>query len=122
MGTDTCPARAEREHRAHLTGGAARDVEECEQLVGRAALEALGDVVGDGERGALQLIAEGVPQPRRRTIDEIVDAIVEFRGGLPDREVLETLIGGHGVFGDEVSISGVSFGTGAKIRELESEI
>jgi len=61
-----------------------------------AALKALGNVVGDGERGTFELVAGRVTQPLRGAVDEIVNTVIESGGRLPDREILEALIGGHG--------------------------
>jgi len=44
--------------RAHLTSGASRDVNESEKLICRAPLKPFSDVVGNRERGAIQLILE----------------------------------------------------------------
>jgi hypothetical protein len=90
----------QREHRAHFAGGPARDVEEREQFVRRAALETFGDVVRDGQCGAFELVAEGMSQPRGRAVDEVVGPVVELGGRLPNGELFEAFVGRHRFFGD----------------------
>lgn len=47
----------ETEHGADFTSGASGDVQKCQKFIRRAALEAFGDVVGDGQGGSFQLVA-----------------------------------------------------------------
>jgi hypothetical protein len=77
-------ALEEAEHGADFTGGAARDVEEGEQFVGGAAFEAFGDVVGDGERCAVELVALGPGDAVLGVFDEVFATFREDDGFLPD--------------------------------------
>src|SRR5512135_3435521 len=88
-------AAEQREHGAGLTSGAASDIEKCEQLVGRAALEPFRDVVGDRQRGTFELISNARPQPWWGIVEEIVGPVVQVRGGLPHGQVFKSLVGGH---------------------------
>ena len=96
QGAERRAAFEEAEHGADFAGRAACDVEKGEQFVGGAALEAFRDVVGDGEGGAVELVAFGPGDEVFGGSDEILAAFGEDDGFLPDRELLEALIGGHG--------------------------
>lgn len=89
-------ALEEAEHRADFPGRATGDVEERQQLVGRPPLEPLGDVVGDGERRAVDLVALRPGDPVFCGQDKILAALGEADGLLPDGQVFESLVG-HGV-------------------------
>jgi hypothetical protein len=85
----------EAEHGADLPGGAAGDVEEGEEFVGGAALEAFGDVVRNGEGAAVELVALGEGDAILGFVQEILAAFGESDGFLPGGEVFEALVG-HG--------------------------
>jgi hypothetical protein len=74
------------EHGADFAGGAAGDIDEGQQLVGSAALEALRDVVGNGKRGALQLVAEGTGEHGGSGGVKVIHPVVELGGRAPDGE------------------------------------
>ena len=76
-------------------GGAAGDVEEHEAFWGGAAFVAFGDVVGDGECGAAELIEQVTGHAEGTVFGQHVDAGGEVDGGFPHGEIFETLIG-HG--------------------------
>ena len=91
------PPFKETKHGADLAGGAARYVEECEQLVCCAAFEALCDVVGNRERRAIKLVAFGPRDVIPCGLDEVLGTLCEPDRLLPDGQVFETLIRRHGV-------------------------
>ena len=84
------------DHGAHFAGGASGDSEEMEEFGGGVAFEALGDVVGDGEGGAVELVAVAGGEAFWVVLEEVEDAVVEGGGGLPGGEVFEAFVG-HGV-------------------------
>src|SRR5204863_2006251 len=82
-----------REHGPHFASRAPRNVDELEQFVRRAALEAFGDIVGDGQRGTVELVAKTAAGLKRFILQEVFGLLVKPGRLLPDREVFETLIG-----------------------------
>ncbi len=87
----------ETQYGAHLAGGAARDVEKAQELGGSAAFEALGNVVGDRERGAVELVAFGPGEAVAQGVEQIVALAGQPERVLPDGEIFEAVIGGHGL-------------------------
>jgi len=65
------------QHGAHFAAGTASDREEGKEFIGSRAFEAFGNVVGDGERCALELVAERWGEREIRFFEQIQDAIVE---------------------------------------------
>lgn len=84
------------EHGADFAGGAAGDVEEGEEFVGGASLEAFGDVVRDGERAAVELVALGEGDAVLGFKQEVFAALGEADGLVPNGQVFESLVG-HGL-------------------------
>jgi len=84
------------EHRADFAGGAARNIEERDQFIRCAALKSFGEVVGDGERGALELVTEGAGKTRRSQREKFVDMSIQVGGCLSDGEIFKALVRGHG--------------------------
>ena len=92
---------AEAELGAGFAGGAAGDVEEVEEVGGGSAFVAFGDVIGDGEGGAAELVGEVAGFAEGVIFGEGVDAEGEVLGGLPDGEVFEGLVGHEGTGSSE---------------------
>ena len=88
------PVLNHRHHGAHLAAGAPRNGQKGQQLIRGDALESLGDVVGDGQRGAVELVAEAGRQRDAGFFEQIENAVVEPRRLLPDGEFFKL-----GVFG-----------------------
>ena len=85
-------AIGEMEHGTDFTGGSAGDVQKGEEFGGGAAFKALGDIVGDREGGAAELVAE-VPGLGIESIAGVgVDLLREIEGGLPDGQVFEAVV------------------------------
>ena len=82
-------------HGAHLAAGAPGDGQEAEQLIVRRPLESLGDVVGNGERRAIQLVAKTSRQRHRRFFQQVQHAVVKPRGFLPYGQLLEFCVFRH---------------------------
>src|SRR5579864_1428654 len=55
----------------------------------RSALESLGNVVGNRNGGALELVAQAVLAPKGNGLRECVNLLSELDRRLPDRELLE---------------------------------
>lgn len=68
-------------------GGACGDEEEASEVGGGVARVAFGDVGGDGDGGAAELVAEGVAFFRGEFFGEVVDGHDEAHGEFPDFEV-----------------------------------
>ena len=80
------------EHGADFAGGAAGNVEKGEEFGGGAAFKALGDIVGDREGGAAELVAE-VPGLGLESIAGVgVGLLREIEGGLPYGQVFEAVV------------------------------
>lgn len=88
--------KGEAEHGARLAGGAARDVEEVDAVGGCAALEALGNVVGDGKDGTSNLVHKVATELEQRIGGEAEDIRRQADGGVPNGKVFEALVLGHG--------------------------
>jgi hypothetical protein len=73
-----------RDHRAHLATGTPCNGQEGQQLIRGNALESLGDVVGNGQCGAVELVAETGRQLDAGFLDQIEHAIVKPCCFLPD--------------------------------------
>src|SRR5262249_9157192 len=52
------PTLLARKYGANFTSRATGNIDECEQFIGRAALEALGNVIGNRERRTIELVAK----------------------------------------------------------------
>jgi hypothetical protein len=81
------------EHRSDFARRAAGVLQELQQFVGRAAFKALGDVVRDGQRRALELIGQVPFAAERRMLDSVENRRGQIRGSLPDGRVFEVGVG-----------------------------
>ena len=72
-----------------FTSRAASDVNERQQLVGRAPLETFGNVIRDGQRCAVELVAKATSGAKRFVFQEVLREFVEFNGFLPYGHVFE---------------------------------
>jgi hypothetical protein len=109
--TERAPAFKQTEHGADFSGGASGDVEERKQLVGGAAFEAFGNVVRNGECGALYLIAQAGMAPEWRQRREGVGLASQVDGRLPNREVFKSRV-----------LQGPSGNLRSQISDLKSQI
>ena len=82
----------EAEHGADFSGGTAGDVEECDELVGGAALEAFGDVVGDGEGATVELVALGIGDVGFCGDEEVLAKLGKADCLIPNGQVFETFV------------------------------
>jgi hypothetical protein len=85
-------------HRSDFTGRTTSDVKKSEQFIRAAALEAFGDVIRDGERSALHLIAQASVATEGFVTGEGIGSPGELNGRLPHGEIFEAFIF-HGVPG-----------------------
>jgi hypothetical protein len=70
-----------------------RDINEGQEFVGGASFEALGDIVGHGERRAVQLVAKAARGLEPLVFEQFLRQFVKFGGLPPDGQVLESLLG-----------------------------
>ena len=68
-----------------------------EQLIGGHALESLRDVVGDGQGGAVELVAEAWGEGHAGFFEEVEHGIIEAGCRLPGGEFLELLVFCHAI-------------------------
>src|ERR1039458_378479 len=92
------PILDRRHHGAHLTARASRNGQKGQQLIRGDALESLGDVVGNGQCGPVQLVAEAGRERDARLFEEIEHPVIEPRCFLPDGEFFKLDVLGHTVF------------------------
>ena len=85
-------ALQETQHRADFASRTTRDIEERQQLLRRAALEAFGDVVGNRQRGSLKLATEVALIIERSIGRQFEDALGDRDAGLPDRQLFKPLV------------------------------
>ena len=74
----------EMEHGTDFAGGAAGDAEECEKIGGGAAFEAFGDIVGNRQGGAAELVAEVAGLGIEPIAGVGLDLLREIEGHFPD--------------------------------------
>ena len=86
------PTLQDAHHRADFAGRAAGDVEKGQELAGSAALEALGNVVGNRKRGALELIAQSGMWPESIECGELVHQAGQLSRFLPNRQVFKASV------------------------------
>src|SRR6266478_1337514 len=92
------PARLARatllhtEHGTHFAGGPARDVDELQQLISRAALKTLGNIVGDRERRAIELVAKPPTRAESLIVQQLLGGFIQLSRLLPHRQVFKTLV------------------------------
>ena len=84
-----------RHHGAHLATGAACNGEEGEQLIRGNALEAFGDVVGNGERSAVELVAEAGRERDAGFFEQIEHAVIEPGCLFSNGQSFELRVFGH---------------------------
>ena len=92
------PVLDHRHHGAHLAARAPRNSQKGQQLIRGHALESLGNVVGNGQRSAVELVAEARRERDAGFFQEIEHAVVEPRRLLPDGQFFELGVFGHVVF------------------------
>ena len=92
---DQLASGAERQLRAQFAAGAASDIEEGKEFLARPALEAFGDIAGDGECRAFHLVAQAEASMERLAFGHIVEGVSEVHCSLPDGQILEALVRCH---------------------------
>lgn len=85
-------AVGEMEHGADFAGGTAGDIQERDQFGGAAAFEAFGDIVGNGQRGAAELVAQIAGLGIEPVARVGVDAPREIERRVSDRQVFEAFV------------------------------
>lgn len=81
------------DHGSHLSGGSPSDAEEVEQFGRGGALKTFSDVVGDGQRGSVELIAKAGRKECVVFFQKIENPIVKGCCFLPGGKVFKTFIG-----------------------------
>jgi len=89
------PSRCDQQHGAHLARRAAGNIDKGQQLIRRATLEALRNIVGNRKSRPLQLVAETGAETGWRMVDELINTVIERSGSLPDGKILEAAIRRH---------------------------
>lgn len=80
------------EHGTDFAGRASGDVEESQEFGRGTAFKALGDVVGDGEGGAAELVAQVSGLGEESVAGQGVDTKGEIHGGRPTGKVFESFV------------------------------
>jgi hypothetical protein len=83
------------EHGANLPGGPACYIKELKQLVRAAALEAFGNIIGDGKGCAVELVAFGPGNGILGGQEEILTFLGKKDGLFPDWQIFKAVVGGH---------------------------
>ena len=65
-------------------------------LASRPALEALGDIVGNGDGGALDLVTQAAIPAEGWKRGELVNSPGELQAGLPNGKILKSFVGHAG--------------------------
>ena len=94
--TELRPPLEETKHGAHFAGGTAGNVDKRQQFVRGATFEPFSDVVGNGERCAIELVTLRIGDSVARELEKILRTLSQCNRLLPHGEVLETLVGRHG--------------------------
>jgi len=72
------PTQLHSEHGSDFASRAPRDVDEREKFIRGAALEAFGSIVGDGQRGAVKLVAKTAIGLKRFILQEVFGLLVKL--------------------------------------------
>ena|SRR5688572_4413387 len=83
----------EAKHGTNFASRATRDVNEAQEFISGATLEALGDVVRNGKGGPLKLIAKAGGEAFFVRLNYVVDSMSQAHRLAPDREFLKAGVG-----------------------------
>jgi hypothetical protein len=75
----------------------ARIIEKGDELLGGPALKAFRDIVGNGNGGPLDLIAQAIPSAKDPLIGELIYGPPKLDGVFPDGQIFESLVSHGGI-------------------------